>query len=230
MILRNGFCSKLIRTMKTLHSRPSSWHGEGERAAPLAGAGLGGEALDAELLVVPGLRDGGVGLVAARRARRSRSCSRSSPGSRGPARGAWRGAAASAASGQRISSTASGMSIQRSVRHLLLDEVHREHGGERVRADRLSVRSQRRRRRLGQVGGQVVPLAGHVLEREQDLRIAHWVRPFRDGHMVDPDVRDGVAKFSPSYHRRRDWSLPGGPDRAGRPVACVPVLVRATFR
>ena len=54
--------------------------GEGQGAAPLAGAGLGGQPLDAELLVVPGLRDGGVGLVAAGRARRPRSCSRCGPG------------------------------------------------------------------------------------------------------------------------------------------------------
>ena len=42
--------------------------GQGERAAPLAGAGLGGDALDALLLVVVGLGDGRVGLVAAGRA------------------------------------------------------------------------------------------------------------------------------------------------------------------
>ena len=37
--------------------------GEGQRAAPLAGAGLGGQALAAGAGVVEGLRDGGVGLV-----------------------------------------------------------------------------------------------------------------------------------------------------------------------
>ena len=42
--------------------------GHGQRAAPLARAGLGGDALDALHLVVVGLRDGGVGLVAAGRA------------------------------------------------------------------------------------------------------------------------------------------------------------------
>ena len=42
--LRNGFWSKLIRTMKTLHSRPMQRAGEGQGAAPLAGAGLGGRA------------------------------------------------------------------------------------------------------------------------------------------------------------------------------------------
>ncbi len=39
-----------------------------ERGAPLAGTGLGGQARDALFLVVEGLRDGGVGLVAAGRA------------------------------------------------------------------------------------------------------------------------------------------------------------------
>jgi hypothetical protein len=42
--------------------------GKGKRAAPLAGTGFGGNLLDAENLVVVGLGDGGVGLVAARRA------------------------------------------------------------------------------------------------------------------------------------------------------------------
>ena len=41
--------------------------GEGERRAPLPGAGLGAQPLDTGLLVVPGLRDRGVGLVRARR-------------------------------------------------------------------------------------------------------------------------------------------------------------------
>ena len=42
--------------------------GEGERRAPLAGAGLGRQLPDAGLAVVEGLRHGGVRLVAARRA------------------------------------------------------------------------------------------------------------------------------------------------------------------
>src|SRR6516164_2165166 len=41
---------------------------EGERGAPLPGAGLGGKSLDASVLVVKGLGYGGVGFVAARRA------------------------------------------------------------------------------------------------------------------------------------------------------------------
>ena len=41
--------------------------GHRERRSPLAGAGLGGERRDALLLVVVGLRDGGVGLVGADR-------------------------------------------------------------------------------------------------------------------------------------------------------------------
>ena len=64
MVFRIGFCSKLMRTMNTLHSRPMSAQANDEGAAPLAGAGFGGELLDAELLVVPCLGDGGVRLVA----------------------------------------------------------------------------------------------------------------------------------------------------------------------
>ena len=47
---------------------PNNWVGQREGGAPLAGAGLGGQLGDAFLLVVPGLGDGGVGLVRARRA------------------------------------------------------------------------------------------------------------------------------------------------------------------
>ena len=47
---------------------PKSCAGEGERRAPLAGAGLGGQPLDAGFLVVEGLRHRRVRLVAAGRA------------------------------------------------------------------------------------------------------------------------------------------------------------------
>ena len=53
--------------MKTLTSSPNSAPGEGERGAPLPGAGLGRQLLDAGFLVVEGLRHRGVGLVAAGR-------------------------------------------------------------------------------------------------------------------------------------------------------------------
>ena len=49
-------------------SRPKSGAGEGQGAAPLPGARLGREAGHALLLVVEGLGQRGVGLVAARRA------------------------------------------------------------------------------------------------------------------------------------------------------------------
>ena len=49
-----------------LHVEPEQRAGERERAAPLAGAGLGDELLHARLLVVERLRDRRVGLVAAR--------------------------------------------------------------------------------------------------------------------------------------------------------------------
>ena len=56
MSLRNGFWSKLHAHHVDLALQPELSAGKGERAAPLAGAGLGGQALDAELLVVVGLR------------------------------------------------------------------------------------------------------------------------------------------------------------------------------
>ena len=51
-----------------LDLEPEDRAGEGQRAAPLAGARLGREPLDALLLVVERLGERGVGLVAARRA------------------------------------------------------------------------------------------------------------------------------------------------------------------
>ena len=44
------------------HSRPKMRAGEGQRAAPLAGAGLGGQPLDAGLAVVVGLGTAVLGL------------------------------------------------------------------------------------------------------------------------------------------------------------------------
>ena len=52
--------------MNTLQSSPKIGAGHGEGGAPLAGAGLGGDALEALLLGVVGLGDGGVQLVGAR--------------------------------------------------------------------------------------------------------------------------------------------------------------------
>ena len=95
-------------------SMPNMRAGEGERRAPLAGAGLGGDALHAFLLVVVGLRDGGVRLVRAGRARRLRTCSRCGRAYRAPSPGGARGSAASAARAGRSRAPRPGSSMKRS--------------------------------------------------------------------------------------------------------------------
>ncbi len=144
----------------------------GQRAAPLAGAGLGAQPLDPELLVVPGLGDGGVGLVTAGRRdalvlvvdprrRAERLLQRVGPpqGRRPPA-------------GQQLEDAVRDVDPA-VLTDLLLDEVHGEDRRQGVRADGLPVGSEGRRRRFRQIGGEVVPLAGHFFGREQDLRVAH---------------------------------------------------------
>ncbi len=82
--------------------------GEGQRRAPLAGAGLGGQALDACLLVVEGLGHRRVGLVAAGRADALVLEENLGRGVRAPSPGAGRGSAASAATGDRCRAPARG--------------------------------------------------------------------------------------------------------------------------
>ena len=70
---------------------------ERQRRAPLPGARLRRDLADAGLRVLVRLRDRGVRLVRARRARRPRTCSRCAPAYRAPAPGGARGRAASGA-------------------------------------------------------------------------------------------------------------------------------------
>jgi hypothetical protein len=97
-----------------LAGQPVLGAGKGEGAAPLAGAGFGGDVLDAENLVVIGLGDGRVGLVAARRAQafifkvNFRRCAQRL--SQKP----WPGSMGRRPPDGRTSRTGSGMSIQRS--------------------------------------------------------------------------------------------------------------------
>ena len=132
--------------------------GEGERRAPLAGAGLGGELLHPRLLVVEGLRDGGVGLVAAGRADALVFV-----------KDAGRRA-------ERLLQVAGAIERRRpphaiDVAHrpgdldfalgadFLPDQRHREQRREVVGADRLAGSGMQHRRRGRQIGGDVVPNA-----------------------------------------------------------------------
>jgi hypothetical protein len=85
---------------------------------------------------------------------------------------------------------------------LLFDDRHREQGLEVGRADRLSgAGMEHRRRRLGQVGDDVVPLGRYVLLAEEILDLI--------GHVVPPCAAQGdvfsraplPVKANPILHR-----------------------------
>ena len=134
----------------------------GERAAPLARAGLGRQPLDAELLVIISLRHGRVGLVAAGgrdalvlvvdfRGRAQRLLQ--------PRRAAER---------RRPPQPEDFEDFFRDIdpplrRHLLLDEVHGEDRRQGLGADGLAIGADRRRHGMLVVRGDVVPLAGHFV-------------------------------------------------------------------
>ena len=153
---------------------PEQRAGEGQRRAPLAGAGLGGDLLDAGLGVVPGLRHGGVGLVRCRRATRLRTCSRSWPACPAPSPAGARAPAGSAARGGRPRAPARGSAISRSVLTSCRISSIGNSGARSSGPDRLQrARVQRRRRRHRQVGHDVVPVARHAALVEQELGLGH---------------------------------------------------------
>ena len=131
--------------------------GKSERGAPLPGAGLGREPLDALLFVVPGLRHGGVRLVRARRRdafvfvidlcrrpQRLLEAARAHQRRRPPH-------AVNVA--DRLGDIDSALG-----RYFLEDERHRKQRLEVARADRLlGAGMQDRRQRLRQIGREIVP-------------------------------------------------------------------------
>ena len=152
--------------------------GKSERRAPLAGAGLGGEPLDALLLVVPGLRHRGVRLVRARR--RDAFVFEIDLGRRlqrllQPARADQRRRPPHAVDvADRLRDVDGALR-----RHLLQDQRHREQRLEIAGADRLlGAGMQNRRQRLRQIGREVVPSFRNLrfVENEFDLT-AHATPP-----------------------------------------------------
>ncbi len=159
--------------------------GEGQGAPPLAGAGLGGQAGGAVLLVVEGLGDGGVGLVRPRR--RHRLVLVVDPG-----RGAEEGfEAAGPHEGRRPPHAEDVEDLARDVDprlggDLLADEGHREQGGQVVGADGLAGAGvERGLQRRGDVGGDVEPRRRDAVGREEPAAGAGNGR-VGDGHAVSP--------------------------------------------
>ena len=142
---------------------------ERQRGAPLARAGLGGQALDAGLLVVESLRDRGVGLVAAGGAHALVLVEDFGGRAQGffePVRAEQRRGApelVDLAHGLGDLDLALGADF-------LQDQFHREQGRQVVRAHGL-VRAgvQHGRQGLGQVGLEVVPGLGHLALLQQEL-------------------------------------------------------------
>ena len=170
--------------------------GERERGAPLAGAGLGGQLLDARLRVVVRLRHGGVRLVRAgggdafvlvvdprRRPERLLQPVRAVQRARPP----------------------QPVDVEHLVgdvdvllgRHLLHDQVHREQRRQVVGPDRLAGAGvQHRRRRRRQVVQHVVPARRHLALVEQDLVLLHL------GHDASGLATNGRSDTSDSGRSR----------------------------
>ena len=153
--------------------------GQGQGAAPLAGAGLGGQAADAGLLVVPRLGDGRVGLVGA--GRRDSFELIVDPG-----RGAERlFQAMGAIERRRPPELVDLPDLVRDVDpavggHLLLDQRHGEDGQHVVRGERFEgLGIDDRRQGTRHVGDDVVPLPGDLVFAEKNFGI----------HVVSPELK-----------------------------------------
>ena len=151
--------------------------GEGQRAAPLAGAGLGGEPLGALGRVVVRLRDRGVRLVRPGRGHALVLVVDPRGGVQRlfqPVRAVQRGGPPQPVDVEHV-----GRDVDVGVGgHFLADELHREQRREVLRAHRLErPRVQRRGRRRGQVGDHVVPLAGDLGLIQSDLGALRHDRP-----------------------------------------------------
>ena len=190
--------------------------GEGQRAAPLPGAGLGGEPLGALGRVVVRLRDGGVRLV--RPGRRHALVLVVDP-RRGvqrllqPVRPVQRGGPPQPVDVEHLV-----RDVDEGVGgHFLADQLHREQRREVLRAHRLArARVQRRGRRRGQVRDHVVPLAGDLGLIQCDLgALGHNSLPISISDIF-PNLRRGTPPDPPA------GAPPPclGDPLAGRPRAC----------
>ncbi len=196
----------LVADLHHVDAHVDTEHPAGERKGrtPLAGPGLGGQAADAGLAVVIGLGHGRVGLVRA--------------GRTGPfvlvidlRRGLQRGLqAVGPEQGRRPPEPVDLAHRLRDRdpalgRDLLLDEGHREDGGERLGADGLAIRSQRWGGGMGHVGDDVVPGGGDLGLVEQDLGLGHVVfllirnRPHGRPSQGPWQMRPGAIDFSPAH-------------------------------
>jgi len=158
------------------HFQSKHLPGQRHRAAPLPGAGFGGDALDTGLGVVIGLGDRGVDLV--RAGRGDAFVLVIDFGRRAESRFQAVGANQRGGAPQLVDFAHLFRDRDPSFsRHFLLDQTHREDRRQRIGADRLAVRTQRRRRWIGHVGNDVVPVGGDLRFVEQELGLRHGGLP-----------------------------------------------------
>jgi hypothetical protein len=161
--------------------------GEGQRRAPLAGAGFGGQLGDPFSVVIEGLWHRGVGLVRARRADALVLVEDLGRGVEQRLQAVGPEQRAGAPQLVDVEHAAGDVDVAIGG-HLLLDERHREQRRQVVGTCGLvRARVQRRWRRRRQVGDDVVPLRGLLVFAEKDL----------GGHVVGHD-QDGTRPVTPA--------------------------------
>jgi hypothetical protein len=178
--LHHGTAERLLLVADLHHVYPhldaEHLSGEGQRRAPLAGAGFRSEALDARLPVVPRLRHGGVRLVRTGRAhafvlvidlrRRAEHLLQ-------PARTVQRARPPQAVDfAHRFRNGNPALAA-----HLLRDQRLGENRAERLRRHRFAVGAQRGRRRIRHVRDDVVPVGGYFGFVEQNFCFGHACSP-----------------------------------------------------
>jgi hypothetical protein len=128
--------------MYTLQVRSILGTGKRERAAPLAGPGFGGDLLDAENLVVVSLGHGRVGLVAARGAHAFVFKIDFGRGAQGLLKGRGPGQWGRPPDGEHVQHRFG--DIDPAIRtDLLFDQIHGKYRRQHIRADGLSIGTQR---------------------------------------------------------------------------------------
>ena len=168
--LAEGLLVKADAHHKDLAFQPDQLAGKRQGRTPLAGAGFGGQPFDAELLIVPRLRHGGIGLVAAGGAECFHLCNRSWPASPGTAPDTPHGASGAGRQRYRISRISSGISIHRWVLTSCSMIFIGKTGASISGVIGLAIRAQRRQQRRRQIGGDVVPLTRDVFFIQQIFR------------------------------------------------------------
>jgi hypothetical protein len=214
-----GLLIETHRTMNTLHVRPNCCAGKGQGAAPLAGAGFGGEPLDAEDLVVVGLGHGRVGLVAAGRADAlvlvvdARRCAqRLFQGEGAQQRGRAPDLQARPAHLRDVDPALGA--------DLLLDQVHGKDRRQHFRSHRVAVGAKRRVH--FDVGKDVVPLPGHLAGGITFFERADAIHLEMGRQVVSPPMSLCRHVYGRNSHAvNRNQGLAHRPDRANQSAPAI---------